>query len=81
MIDIIFIMFQYIFINVKIISELFKILYRNTPFIISILIEIKIILINSIYDYIVFMVEALSLIIPVPFVSSSSSSLGGIPLC
>jgi hypothetical protein len=39
MIDIIFIMFQYIFINVKIISELFKILYRNTPFIISILID------------------------------------------
>ena len=39
MIDFIFILSQYIFINVKIISELFKILYRNTPFIISILID------------------------------------------
>ena len=39
MIIFIFIVLQYIFINVKIISELFKILYRNTPFIISILID------------------------------------------
>ena len=39
MIDFIFIVLQYIFINVKINSELFKIFYRNTPFIISILID------------------------------------------
>ena len=39
MIEFIFILSQYIFINVKIISELFKILYKNTPFIISILID------------------------------------------
>ena len=39
MIDFMFILFQYIFINVKIISKLFKILYKNTPFIISIIID------------------------------------------
>ena len=32
-------LYFYCFINVKIISELFKILYKNTPFIISILID------------------------------------------
>ena len=39
MIDFMFILFQYIFINVKIFSKLFKILYKNTPFIISIIID------------------------------------------
>ena len=39
MIDFMLILFQYIFINVKIISKLFKILYKNTPFIISIIID------------------------------------------
>ena len=39
MINFILVLFKYIFINRKIISELFKIIYRNTPFIISILID------------------------------------------
>jgi len=39
MINFILVLFKYIFIIRKIISELFKIIYRNTPFIISILID------------------------------------------